>query len=258
MALTHRRQILGIFIRDVTTPLLSRNTGNSSSTLSLPAYFSDNQQLPSPIQNDPHLTHLKRPREFLRGKSQDNLSLAAFPSSPSSDDESLSTKDFEKMALSEMEPLAPLYFKALETDDSPIPQDLPLRQSKTPPPIPTRPTLSSRVPSSSSINSEPARTETIRGTSPTPSQFSLEQPSTTIEEPTPSSRIKRVEQWKKRLATAREKLIMHDCGVEIWTWRIGQDVENICETLVLKEIKRGREHLNGSHERNTPDTSVLV
>ena len=93
--------------------------------------------------------------------------------------------------------------------------------------------------------------------SSTPSQDTL------IEEPSPSSRIKRVEQWKKRLTVAREKLLVNECGVEIWTWRVGQDVEKICETLILKEQKRregeGRFHgFGNSSEWDTSDTSVLV
>ena len=78
----------------------------------------------------------------------------------------------------------------------------------------------------------------MRESSPTPSQF-LSRPTSMVDEPTPSSRVKRVEQWKRRLAGARERLLVSGCDVEIWTWRVGQDVEGICESLVLKGLREG-------------------
>jgi len=254
MALAHPRQILGIFIRDVTIPLLSRDSGNSTSTMSLPAYFNDNGQ---PSQStDPQIARLKPLPKPSRMKSQDTLStLGTISSTPSDDDECIPPREFEKLALKEIEPLTSLYLTAFEADESPITEDLPLRQTKTPPPLLTRPPLSSR-PSSASVNSEPATVKPM-SLSPTPSQNTL------IEEPTASSRIKRVEQWKKRLAVAREKLLVNECGVEIWTWRVGQDVEKVCETLILKELRRGEGErsfhgFGNGNEWDTPNTSVLV
>ena len=56
----------------------------------------------------------------------------------------------------------------------------------------------------------------------------------------PSSRVKRVEIWKRRLARARERLFLADGGVEIWTWRVGGDVDGICVGLVEGGGKRLR------------------
>lgn len=80
-----------------------------------------------------------------------------------------------------------------------------------------------------------------------------------VDDPTPSSRVKRVEQWKRRLAGARERLLMSGCDVEIWTWRVGQDVEGICESLVLKGLRdegaaSGKFGLQG--QGDTRDTNV--
>ena len=51
--------------------------------------------------------------------------------------------------------------------------------------------------------------------------------------------MKRVENWKRRLARARERLVEANSGVEIWTWRVGSDVEKICENLVIKQYNYG-------------------
>jgi hypothetical protein len=107
-------------------------------------------------------------------------------------------------------------------------EDLPLRKSKTPPP--TRPSVLSRTRSSTSLTSDPedfgvsARSSTEK---------------TVVEDP--SSRVKRVENWRRRLARARERLLLSEGQVEIWTWRVGGDVEHICESLVVKAMERKKQ-----------------
>ena len=94
--------------------------------------------------------------------------------------------------------------------------------SKTPP-LPPRPYRTTSNSSIQSINSEPA--------------FEFSPPARTF---TPeradeqSSRAKHVENWNRRLVRARQRL-MAESGVEIWTWKVGSDVEEICKNLVAKE-----------------------
>jgi hypothetical protein len=69
----------------------------------------------------------------------------------------------------------------------------------------------------------------------------------------PSARVKRVENWRRRLLRARERLGLAGeeerggggGGVEIWTWRVGGDVEHICGGLVEKEMERRKRHGGG-------------
>jgi len=49
-------------------------------------------------------------------------------------------------------------------------------------------------------------------------------------------RVKRVENWKRRLERARERLELAGSGVEIWTWRVGADVQSICEELIVRSV----------------------
>jgi hypothetical protein len=58
-------------------------------------------------------------------------------------------------------------------------------------------------------------------------------------------RVKRVEAWKRRLARSRERLSV--VGVEIWTWRVGSDVEGICEEVILRRVQE--ESLHGEAGR---------
>lgn len=234
MALTYRGQILGIFIRDVTTPLLQRNSGNSSSTVSLPMYFDGNGQPATQQQQqrkEGRLAQLRGLRDNWRGKSAEQVPTLSTLSptssstkpSPTEDDETFSlqqAKDLERLTLNEMDMLSPFLAKADHAGEGAL-DDLPFRKSKTPPPTTTtRPSIQ-RTQSASSATSEPDRFDGL-------ARNSTEK--TVTEDP--SSRVKRVEIWKRRLARARERLLLADGGVEIWTWRVGGDVDGICVELV--------------------------
>jgi phosphatidate phosphatase APP1 len=254
IALNYRHQVLGIFIRDVTTPLLSRTSTHSSSQNSLPRFFEGNGQ---PSRKESRLSQLK---SFTGGswrKSSDLLpTLATLPQGQVTafDDEDTQSNDsasFEQMAIRDVDLLSPFVFKAEEAGEG-ILTDLPLRRSKTPPPVlPSRPGLS-RSSSALSMSSEPADTGTI--TMPQPVRVDT---SGTEDQ---SSRMKRVENWRKRLARCRERLMAAEGNVEIWTWRVGSDVERICESLISRNIgdlegglKKGHVngHVNGHAPRQT-------
>ena len=241
IALNYRSQILGIFIRDVTTPLLQPNSANSS-TVSLTTFSDGNGQ---PVQRkEGRLAQLRGLRDTLRGKSTDTLpTLTHFPTTSSSrtpqseEDDPLSmqqAKDLERLALNDIEVLSP--FMNADQPGAGTLDDLPLQKSKTPPP--TRPSVA-RIMSSTSLNSEPngfdfsARSSTEK---------------TVVEDP--SSRVKKVEIWKRRLARARERLLLSEVGVEIWTWRVGGDVDHICETLILKALDQKKHEGNGVMSRD--------
>ena len=224
IALNYKGQILGIFVRDVTTPLLLR-TSPSSSSLSLPCFFDGNGQ-PSPKQG--RLSHLKGLRETWRGRSQEQIPTLSSLTLTENKEQTPKEKEFDELTLNEIDLLSPLVLEAEFAGDDVL-EDLPLRMSKTPPPLPPRPP---RSPSSSSIlstNSEP--------TSDFPSPPKTLTQELRAEEQ--SSRMKRVENWKRRLARARESLLQANSGVEIWTWRVGSDVEKICENLVINQYDNG-------------------
>jgi hypothetical protein len=221
MALNYKRQILGIFIRDVTTPLL--RTSASSSSLSLPCFFEGNGQ---PTQKHGRLSHLKTLRETWRGRSQDQIPTLSNLSLTGNKESNRKEQDLDELALNEIDLFSPLILTAESAGDDL--EDLPPRTSKTPP-LPPRP---HRSPSSSSIhstNSEPAS-----DFPPLPKTFSQD-----LRGEEQSSRVKRVENWKRRLARARERLTEANSGVEVWTWRVGSDVEKICQNLVINEYKNG-------------------
>jgi hypothetical protein len=209
MAVTYHGQILGIFIRDVTTPLLMRTP--SSSSISLPYFFDGNGQ-PAPRQGP--LAQLKELRESWRAKSQE-----AVPTMSNLDMKDDTETELDQMTLHDID----LIIEA-ESAGQDVFQDLPLQDSMTPPPHSPRPQRIRSNPSIRSTNSE------------TPTDFSLQQTYTgRIEEH--SRRVKHVETWKRRLARSREKLLMANSSVEIWTWRVGGDVDKICEELVMKGIE---------------------
>jgi hypothetical protein len=232
MALAHRNQILGIFIRDVTTPLLS-SSGTSSSTLSLPAFFEGNGQ---PMRPQGRMALLKGLRDSWRTKSQETLPTLAHPTPPRDEG---AENEIERLTLKEIEVLSPLLIKAEDAGKgfeqySPGEKDAPVRSSKTPPPLPSRPTSLERTQSASSIssaNSEPAEL------TPSPTKPFRSDTSDRTATEDPSTRVKRVEAWKRRLARSRERLSLADSGVEIWTWRVGGDVQKMCEDLVQKRSR---------------------
>jgi len=47
-------------------------------------------------------------------------------------------------------------------------------------------------------------------------------------------RVKRVENWKRRLARARGRLYSAESGLDVWTWRVGGDVDRICQELIVR------------------------
>ena len=218
MALNYKRQILGIFIRDVTTPLL--RTSASSSSLSLPCFFEGNGQ---PTQKHGRLSHLKTLRETWRGRSQDQIPTLSNLSLAENKESTPKEQDSDELTFNEIDLFSPLILTA-ESDL----EDLPLRMSQTPPPLPPRPQRSS---SSSSIHS--TTSEPISDFPPPPKTFSQD-----LRAEEQSSRVKRVENWKRRLARARERLTQADSGVEVWTWRVGSDVEKICQNLVINEYNK--------------------
>lgn len=211
MALGHRGQILGIFIRDVTTPLLTRTSSSSSL---LPSFFFEGND--QPAQRQGRLAHLKGFRESWRTKSQE-----AVPTISSLDIREETETELDQFSMTEIDLLSPLIIKA-ESAGEGVVKDLPLRQSKTPPPLPPRP---QRIPSSSSICS--TNSESAIDFHHTQNKFTEER----------SAKVKRVENWKRRLAMAREKLLTANSGVEIWTWRVGSDVDKICEDLLMRRVE---------------------
>src|SRR5271169_4910543 len=145
MAVTYHSQILGIFIRDVTTPLLMRTP--SSSSISLPYFFDGNGQ-PAPRQG--RLAQLKELRESWRTKSQE-----AVPTMSTLDIKDEIETELDQMTLQDIDLFSPLIMEE-ESAGQDVFQDLPLRESNTPPPLPPRP---QRIPSNLSIrstNSEPS------------------------------------------------------------------------------------------------------
>ena len=255
IALSFRKQVIGIFIRDVTTPLLSRNSGNSSSQLSLPLFFDTNgQPLPTQQQKSPN-SRLSNLRQWTRNISSDTLpTLSTFTgttgSTPTSEDDSYSPDkdvEFQKIKLKEIDLLSPLIMEAdNSTQNTGTFQDIPLRQSKTPPPLPSRNrplidrTTSEKIltsPPESTIRSEPLGTTGMFPGPPKRSETTISDATIVGNGEDASSRVKRVENWKKRLARCRARLLEIDTGVEIWTWRVGEDVEKICEALVSKELE---------------------
>jgi hypothetical protein len=203
IALSYHPRVLGIFIRDVTTPLLTQKP--SSSTSSLPSFFDGNG---TPKQG--RLATLKSFRDSFRTKSQERVPTL-----------SVMTTDGERtladLSLGEVDLLSPI-----EPPQQCPEIHLPNRTATTPPP--TRPS--------------PARTQSITSLASEPD---LRPATTTAEEQT--VRVKRVEAWKRRIARSRERL--SPVGVEVWTWRVGSDVEGICEEVILRGVQE--ESLRGLH-----------
>ena len=248
LALNYRDQVLGIFIRDVTTPLLNRS---GSSAVSLPMYF-DNNGFQQPQKREGRLAQLRgmqwrRSQESVstlaslhEGVPISNIPVANIPKTNIEENSSSDEfKDFEQLSVRDMEELGPLLFKAEEAGEG-IQEDLPLRRSKTPPALPPR-HGPHRTQSMTSISSDPAD---IKSFPPPPKTLSVEsfrgqtpeRTGTTLGQEDQGTRVKRVENWKRRIARCREQLFNADTGVEIWTWRNGGDVESICESLVTKAM----------------------
>jgi hypothetical protein len=239
--LNYPTQVLGIFIRDVTTPLLSRQSGSSSSTMSLPMFFEGNGQ-PEP-RREGRMSQLKSFGGSWRRKSQDTILTLSAVGKIQEDEESQSdiSKEFKQLALKEIDLLSPFLHKAEEAGQG-LMEDLPLRLSKTPPPLPPRPSLAVRIPSSASVQSMASESAVAEQFPAPPKKVRSESPER-IEDP--SSRMKRVENWKRRLSRSRERLLSANCEVEIWTWRVGSDVERTCETLVMKALGKRELEYNG-------------
>ena len=261
-ALHFRGQVLGIFIRDVTTPLLNRS---ATSAVSLPMYFETNGVQGTGVQPTKKEGRFAQLRGMQWRRSQESVStlsslqegvpfssipVASIPKAVVDRDEASSNSDdlndFEQLSVKDMEELGPLIFKA-EAAGEGIMDDLPLRRSKTPPALHPRITPH-RTQSMTSISSEPGAREyppppktlsngTIRGQTP--------ERTGTMGQEDQGTRVKRVENWKRRLARCREKLFNADAGVEIWTWRDGGDVESICEALVKKAADANTNANNG-------------
>lgn len=205
------------------------------------------QQQQQQQRKEGRLAQLRGLRDSWRGKSAEQIpTLAHFPTptssssstkpSPSADDDDplsfQQAKDFERLTLSDMDLLSPFLSKADHAGEGITLTDLPLRKSKTPPPS-TRPSMQ-RILSSSSVNSEPAGdgAEGFDGSTRSSTEKTVTED--------PSSRVKRVENWKRRLARARERLFLLEGGeVEIWTWRVGGDVDGICVGLVERGVPGG-------------------
>lgn len=202
IALAYHPRVLGIFIRDVTTPLLTQKP--SSSTSSLPSFFDGNG---TPKQG--RLATLKSFRDSFRTKSQDRVPTLSVMTTECE-------RNLADLSLGEADLLSPTI---VEPPQQYPEMHLPNRTATTPPP--TRPSPA-RTQSTTSLASEPVAT-------------------TTAEEQT--VRVKRVEAWKRRLALSRERL--SPVGVEVWTWRVGSDVEGICEEVILRGVQE--ESLRGLH-----------
>lgn len=251
IAIQFRGQVLGIFIRDVTTPLLNRS---GSSAVSLPLYFETNgvqgTGIQPPTKKEGRLAQLRgmqwrRSQESVstlsslrEGVSISSIPVASIPKVVIDREETSSTSDemndLEQLSVKDMEELGPLFIKA-ETAGEGMMDDLPLRRSKTPPALPPR-HPPHRTQSMTSISSEPGGT---REFPPPPKTLSsdtirsqIPERTGTIGQEDQGSRVKRVENWKRRLARCRERLFTAETRVEIWTWRNGSDVESICEALV--------------------------
>jgi Uncharacterized conserved protein (DUF2183) len=224
IALRYRDQVLGIFIRDVTTPFLASKPSSSSSS-DLPLFFDGNGQPSFPGQRRPSQLNPFR-------DSFGNKDLSQTPNN----EETVEEGDPEKFSLTEIEEFSSFFAKAEDAGEG-IVQDLPDRISKTPPPLTNRPTAP-RTPSSTSVTSVTFETE------PEVIKPIGHMPTAGVEEQT--YRVKRVENWKRRLAKARERLLIAGSGVQVWTWRVGGDVEKICEELV---VKAGLEDSLGTGDR---------
>ena len=103
MALTYKGQILGIFIRDVTTPLLLR-TSTSSSSLSLPCFFDGNGQ---PTQKQGRLAQLKGLRETWRRKSQEQIPTSSSLSLTENKESTPKEHELDELMLNEIDLLSP-------------------------------------------------------------------------------------------------------------------------------------------------------
>jgi hypothetical protein len=213
IVMKYPRQILGIFIRDVTTPVLS---SSSESIASASTSF-----LPSLVEGSvkPKRTRSigKRPGISFHAKSAENL-----PRLSTLQKDEILEPQFRKLSLKDPDSLAPL--QGTDTTDQGITGD-PLRKSTTPPPILSRKPLSG--PSSLTVTFQESE-KLSQDVSPLRNQVN------TAEDP--SIRVKRVENWRKRLSRARVQLT--DYEIEIWTWRVGSDVEAICKTLIEKYMER--------------------
>jgi hypothetical protein len=246
IALNYRGQVLGIFIRDVTTPLLSTTPITNTSTGSLPLFFESNGQ-PIP-RKDRGLATLKGLRDSWRQKSSESAPTLSTLTPKIRKEELLSeAKELNQFtAPKEIGLLTPPLVTAQSAGEGVV-EDLPLGLSMTPPLLP-RPVLSGRTPSSSSIgstNSEPATPDTVTVPPCTTRPETIHR--TGMEDS--SSRVKRVENWRRRLVRAREKLLLANCEVGIWTWRVGGDVEQICECLVMEYLEsKKRTEYNGVNE----------
>jgi len=221
IALNYQDQVLGIFIRDVTTPLLTTNPSTSSS--SLPLFF-DGNGLPHVTAKQGRLAQLKSFRDSFRTKSQDRLpTLSALTTDGNGPAEPI---NLDTYSLTEIETLSPLIAQVEEAGEGII-NDFPNRKSKTPPPTQVRPTTMRATSSASitSLTSEPSGVKTPERTG-----------TTLVAEDQQTVRVKRVENWKRRLARARERLVLAESGVEVWTWRVGADVQSICEELIVRSV----------------------
>jgi Uncharacterized conserved protein (DUF2183) len=215
IATKYPRQILGIFIRDVTTPLLSKNSAASTSTHSLPGFFEGNGQ-PQPLSSIPKNQRLavKNLRESLRTKSAETVPTISTL-------QAIVPENLDELTLQEIETIVPL-IQSTESDSEDVPSQIPLRNAKTPPPLPPRnPMLSS--PSLAPQDNPPLRSDTIR--------------TTNVNAEDPMSKAKRVENWKKRLTKSRLLLSQHQ--IEIHTWRVGSDVEDTCKALICDCMEKG-------------------
>jgi Phosphatidate phosphatase APP1, catalytic domain len=215
IALTYKGQILGIFIRDVTTPLLGMSPSLSSATL--PCFFDGNGQ---PLPKQGRLAQLKGLRETWRGKSQEQIPTSSSFSHTETKESIAKDNELDELTLNDIDLFSSLNLDPELAEDDVL-EDLPLRTSKTPPTHPQR------SPSSSSIHSTNSETSDF----PSPPQTLTQE----LRAEEQSSRVKRVENWKRRLTRARERLTQANSGVEVWTWRVGSDVQKICENLVIKE-----------------------
>ena len=221
IALNYQDQVLGIFIRDVTTPLLTTNT--STSSCSLPLFF-DGNGLPHVTTKQGRLTQLKSFRDSFRTKSQDHVpTLSALTTTGNGPAEPI---NLDTYSLAEIETLSPLFAQVEEAGEGII-NDLPDRKSKTPPPMQVRP-MTMRSTSSASITSLTSEPGGIKTPERTVTAHVAEDQQTV--------RVKRVENWKRRLERARERLELAGSGVEIWTWRVGADVQSICEELIVRSV----------------------
>ena len=133
--------------------------------------------------------------------------------------------DVDKYSLAEIELLSPLIALAEKADEGII-DDLPDRKSKTPPPMPVRP-MTVRSASSASITS-------VASSEPDDIKAPDAMTAALVAEDLQTVRVKRVENWKRRLARARGRLYSAESGLDVWTWRVGGDVDRICQELIVR------------------------